>query len=331
MIDAHRLKFEAGTLTGDFDFDGLLQVQSRQLGRRGRLAGRWLSPREGVISANCMNEALARDARWSGVPINLLAAAVTTRAGMFHEVPDNLYKIDSYEPLNGGERFPAHIVDVFKAVEQWHRRFPLVSSLFGEPQSTILASLTGRLEDTIPNEYLCHEGGHVLGWSVQTKSARGYFALGGKILWPLVWVEEFRADLHSYSVALEVTSARAAASIFIYNCLARFAGDAVSVREQTYGYGTIPFLLFCLLSEVGFLETIRWKSGLKLAVAGTSISDIVFAIKECQSHALKEITDAELSTDDPLEWGINAARYYRRRVLENPLHADYIQLLTDAS
>jgi hypothetical protein len=59
-----------------------------------------------------------------------------------------------------------------------------------------------------------------------------------------------------------------------------------------------------------------------------SIPEIVNTMKNCHLHALKELTEVELATDDPLEWGINAARYYKYRVLQNPLRENYLELLS---
>jgi hypothetical protein len=314
----------------DFDFDGTFRVQSRRLGQRGRIAGNW-NASESRLSSDALNKALSNNPLWSGDPINLRAATVTRREGVFRQVPDNLYKIECYEPLNGGAPFPSHIVDVQKAVEQWHQRLTLVSCLFVGNQAVALTALVGDLEATVTNEYCCHEAGHVIGRSVQNKAERFYFAPKGKVLWPLVWVEEFRADLHSYSLGLDVMAPEDAVSLFIYNCFARWAGDALSLNDQSHGYGTIPFLLFALLLEVGFLEIITRKSGTKLAVMTTAISEIARVMTECHNHALREITQHELTTDDCLLWGINAAHYYRQRVLENPLHESYIKLLRHAT
>ena len=330
MIHARRWRFEDAFVIQDFDFDGIFRVQSRRLGHRGRIAGNWTAS-EGRISSETMNNALTKNPLWSGDRINLRAATVTRREGVFRRVADNLYKIECYEPLNGGTPFPSHIVDVSKAVEQWHYRLPLISHCFVGTQAATLTALIGDLEATVASEYCCHEAGHVIGRSVQTKFERSYFAPRGKIIWPLVWVEEFRADLHSYLLALDVMAPGDAVSLFIYNCFARWAGDALSLRDQSYGYGTIPFLLFALLLEIRFLEIVTRKSGTKLTVVSASIPEMVRVMTECHNHALREITKPELSTDDCLQWGINAAQYYRQRVLENPLHESYIKLLTLAT
>jgi hypothetical protein len=315
----------------DFDFNGTFRVQSRMHGRPGRIAGNWLPIRHGVICSDDVNRTLARNAHWSGLSVNLRAAIMTRREGMFHDVSDNLYKIECFEPLGEGRPFPCHIVDVLKALAQWHHRWPLVASLFTESHVEDLACVVEDLEGVIANEYCCHEAGHVLGRAVQTKTQNSYFSPGDRVRWPLIWVEEFRADLHSYLVALELMTPKAAAAMFVYNCLARWAGDALSVRDQSYGYGAVPFLLFILLLDLGFLEIVRSKSALKLAIATASVPEIVCIMERCHLHALKELTEVELATYDPLEWGINAARYYRERVLRNPLREDYLRLLSDAT
>jgi hypothetical protein len=253
---------------------------------------------------------------------------MTKREGIFREVLDNLYKIECYEPLDGGDPFPCHIIDITKAVAQWHERWPLVSSLFVKDQAADLASVINDLETVIANEYYCHEAGHVFGRSVQTKTGKAYFSPGSRACWPLIWVEEFRADLHSYSVALELLRPHAAVAVFVYNCLARWAGDALSMKSRSYGYGPIPFLLFNLLLELRFLKLVKSKSKVQAAISKASIQELMTTMRNCHLHALKEFTEVELTTDDPLEWGINAARYYRKKVLRNPLHEDYVELLS---
>jgi len=256
---------------------------------------------------------------------------MTQREGMFHDASDNLYKIECFEPFREGPAFPCHIVDVSKAATQWRQRWPLVASIFVENQLADLAGIQEDLEGVIANEYCCHEAGHLLGHAVQAKAKNSYFSPGDRVRWPLIWVEEFRADLHSYSVALETMTPHSAAALFVYNYLARLAGDALSVRDRTYGYGTVPFLLFVLLVNLRFLEIARTKSGLKLAVATASVPEILRIMERCHTHGLEALTERELATHDPLEWGINAARYYRERVLKNPLREDYLRLLCGAT
>jgi hypothetical protein len=315
-------------MTIDFDFNGIFRVQSRRFGKKGRIAGNWFANRAGVISADDLNRTIVRNAHWSGTTVNVRAAIITRREGMFHDAPDNLYKMECYQPLDGGDPFPCHIIDVTKAVTQWHQRRPLVSSLFVGNQAADLAGVVEDPEAVIVNEYHCHEAGHVLGRSVQRKSEESYFSPGGRVRWPLIWVEEFRADLHSYAVALELLKPRLAAALFVYNCLARLAGEALSVRTGSYGYGPIPFLLFTLLVELRFLALVKSKSQLKVTVPETSIAGIVNSMNNCHVHALTEFTEVELATEDQLEWGINAARYYRERVLENPLREDYLVMMS---
>ena len=318
-------------MTVDFDFHGTFRVQSRISGGRGRIAGNWLRSRPDLISSDDVNRTLAQHALWSGLFVNLRAAIMTRREGSFHEASDNLYKIECFEPFREGPAFPCHIVDVSKAAAQWRQRWPLVASLFVERQLADLAGVLENLEGVIANEYCCHEAGHLLGRAIQAKTKNSYFSPGDRVRWPLIWVEEFRADLHSYSVALETMTPHSAAALFVYNCVARLAGDVFSVRDRTYGYGIVPFLLFVLLVNLRFLEIVRTKSGLKVAVATASVPEIVRIMERCHLHALEELTEKELATHDPLEWGMNAARYYRERVLKNPLREDYLRLLSDAA
>jgi len=101
-----------------------------------------------------------------------------------------------------------------KAAAQWQQRWPFVASLFVDDDAANLARIVDDVVKVIANEYCCHEAGHQLGRAVQTKSQESYFSPGGKVQWPLIWVEEFRADLHSYSIALELLPPQAAAALF---------------------------------------------------------------------------------------------------------------------
>jgi len=91
----------------DFDFNGTFRVQSRKSGRPGRIAGNWLAIRQGMISSVDVNRALAGNAHWSGLPVNLRTAIMTKREGMFHDAADNLYKIECFNHSMTANRFHA--------------------------------------------------------------------------------------------------------------------------------------------------------------------------------------------------------------------------------
>jgi hypothetical protein len=244
----------------------MYRVQSRTASREGRLRGDWLVRGDGLLSTGAVNSALSRNSWWSGVPVNLACAMVARRDGMFHDVPDNLYKIECFTPFDGSSPLPCHIVDVPKAIGQLRDRLPL----FANSQGEVLSRCFADLRVALANEYYCHEAGHVLGRPVQVKSAVDYFKPAGQVAWPLVWVEEFRADLHSYSVAADLLEPRAAAAVFLYNLFARLAGDRVSFQRQTYGYGPIPFLLLALLVDLGFLRVTAWRGRTRLFAAAVA-------------------------------------------------------------
>jgi hypothetical protein len=241
--------------------------------------------------------------------------------------PGQPYKIECFTPFDGSSPFPCHIVDVPKAIGQLRERLPLVLLLFANSQGEVLSRCLVDLRVAVTNEYYCHEAGHVLGRPVQVKSAVDYFKPAGQVAWPLVWVEEFRADLHSYSVAADLLEPRAAAAVFLYNLFARLAGDRVSFQRQTYGYGPIPFLLLALLVDLGFLRVTAWRGRTRLFAAAVAEDAVVDVMRRCHQHALEAFTEPELSAGNPLDWGINAARYYRARLAENPLRAAYLELL----
>ena len=55
-----------------------------------------------------------------------------------------------------------------------------------------------------------------------SKYDRGHFSITVRSAWPLVYLKEFREDMHSYGFALEIRPRDGAAAIFLYNHFLRF-------------------------------------------------------------------------------------------------------------
>lgn len=300
------------TVAAAFAFEGLYRVQSAARGSRSRLEGCWIEPVEDEASEALINRHLAVDRSWRGsASVRLRPALVTARIGAFEREPDILYKESNFEPAAGNEAMPANIVDVEKAAAKWRTRRPHVRALFGLETAEALEQLVGPIAVVAANEYFVHEAGHCLGYPTDRKYADGYFRLGGRTLWPLVHVEEFRADLLSFGVALRALSAARAVAIFLYNLLLRLGVHAEAMAIAAVApYGPIPRLLFTLLDEIGWLEA-DGKRG-TFEVRSLDCDDILDVMRQCAEHAEARLVEPP-SMHDPVDAALVSAAYFRER------------------
>src|SRR4029077_9956015 len=171
--------------------------------------------------------------------------------------PDVLYKRSHFEPI-GCDTMPSDIIDVLKAAERWSGRRAYVQKLFGDDVASELASRIGGVERIAALEYFVHEAGHCLGYDTAAKYRDGYFRIYGKTAWPLVYVEELRADLLSFGLAARYLPRDVAIAIFLYNLLLRFSSHLEGVDQRGHHpYGAIPFMLWGLLYRAGFIRPAR--------------------------------------------------------------------------
>jgi len=83
----------------------------------------------------------------------------------------------------------------------------------------------------------------------------GYFQPAGRAAWPLIYVEEFRADILSFGFAADRLEERQAASVFLYNVLLRFGVHLEGkAKDNSDPYGPIPVMLYLLLRRLGWFE-----------------------------------------------------------------------------
>jgi hypothetical protein len=299
--------------TGDFHYIGMYRVQSRKKGQHSEIIGSWRNEHDG-LSSEKLNEFIARHPWWKGrSTVQMRSADVCFRSGMFASDPDILVKKQFFSPEEGTPPMEFDFVDVNKSYQFWHERKPYLQSLFGE-QSNELFALIPSLKFTIVNEYYCHEAGHCLGYDVRSKYEEGYFRLKGKSLWPLIFVEEYRADLHSFTIAAQTLPAAAAAAIFIYNLLLRWGVEAQSLSTSQSAYGSVPYLLFCFLYHEGFIEVTE--HGLRLAA--TDQQAIISMMHKAGEHAFEQLTSFEME-GDKTQGAIMAANYFRQRVTNQQL------------
>ena len=62
--------------------------------------------------------------------------------------------------------------------------------------------------------------------------------------WPLVYMEEYRADVNSWKIASRALALASAAQLIIYTLLHRFGLAAQNLRGGRPGAGYVPFLHF---------------------------------------------------------------------------------------
>lgn len=314
-----------------FSFSGQYRVQSRKRSTRGQLSGFWLEPNPALLTAEQLNAQLKQDPRWKQKSkVRLQAIWAYQRTGIFQDEPDILYKTEFFEPDINSLPFPAHLVDVQKSLQEWKRREGLLCRFLHPEQISLLQGILQDLPYTIANEYFCHEAGHALGISVAEKYQGGYFSLNGKGLWPLIWLEEFRADLHSFGYALKLLPPSASMAIFIYNILLRFGVELDSAAKGEDGYGVIPFCLLSLLEEIGLLHFENTPTGYILVFDSLAPSDLMAAMKACDLHADCVFTDAELSNPTLIDVALQSAKYYQTKVLNHPFLIIYQERITNS-
>jgi hypothetical protein len=300
-----------------FHFKGLYRVQTSRQGAPSELAGHWTEKRPTILTSSIVNEALEQNIAYKATEtVSLRAAEVSMRTGKFATEPDILYKRDLFVPENGTPALPFEIVDVRKSVNNWHHRLHFSRECFEDRTWEAVSKSILNLEDTIINEYYCHEAGHLLGEDVRTKQQNGYFRPGQKLGWPLVFVEEFRADLHAFGFALTLLPVRSAVAIFFYNIALRFGTHRMSAKTTCKNYGSIPFLLFHLLMRLEVFELTPDKNRLRLS---TSLDSIPDCMQLCSRHVLEDLTSQELNTSDQIAMATNAASYYRAKILDKPM------------
>src|ERR671922_1953909 len=149
-----------GLSGGRFRFCGRYRVQSRLEEGPALLEGRWANGAAG-LGADDVNAALRGAALWAGTAeVDLRAAEVSRRVGVFAEAADALYYRELFRPAGGSEPMRTDVLDVPKLREHWRRRRPDAARVLGAAALARLEELVGDVGRTGTNEYLCHEAGH---------------------------------------------------------------------------------------------------------------------------------------------------------------------------
>ena len=307
-----------------FAFQGTYRVQSKARGKPSRLEGRWGVCEEGELDEATVNQLLVSNPFWSGASrVQLKPAFVIERDGEFAEEPDILYKKSHFVPTCGGSAMPTNIVDVAKAATRWREREPFLVALLGEAVYSQAAKLIGGLEGVVANEYFVHEAGHCLGYDTERKYAQGYFQIAGKIAWPLIYVEEFRADLLSFGFAADLLGEHSAAAVFLYNVLLRLGvhleGYANGVPNP---YGDIPFMLYSLLRKQGWVEPDTAHPGV-LCVTSLVPADLIVLMRASVAHCCYWLVQPEWLADTGTDAALGAAHYHKRVLSDHHLVQEF--------
>lgn len=313
-------------MTARFSFTGRYRVQSRRETAPSALAGAWYAS-PGLLDDYVVNDALRAHPQWQGTAtVQLRPALVTARSGKLASEPDILYKRELFTPDPSTPSMTTDIVDVPKAQAQWAARMHHVQALF--PSDTFAALAPGDLERVIANEYYVHEAGHLLGYDVRAKVADGYFASTGRTAWPLVYLEELRADLQGFGFAAALLHPDRAAQILLYNLALRFGVHREGITTTGVApYGMVPFLTFSVLRELGALVVTEVAGRAVFRLASLDTLDLVRVMLACAAHARTRLTAPELATADPLERALGAGRYVRERLSDGAAIEAYARVM----
>jgi hypothetical protein len=295
----------------DFQHEGAYRVQSRREYAHAVLEGDWYRA-AGLIDNATINAALRAHPSWrGGAEVQLRPALVSRRDGKFQSEPDILYKRALFMPSASSQAMKADMVDVLKAKQKWRERSPYVRALLPDDVGTMLASVRD-IELTIANEYVVHEAGHFLAYDVLSKQRDGYFTAVGKTAWPLVYLEELRADLNAFGFAARLLPTENAVQIFFYNLMLRFGMHREAIaRQQQAPYGLVPYLLFHVLHALGFVRVLERHGQYHLRLASTAPADVLYMMHACAAHAQVALNACECGPD-ALDNAIRAANYIQR-------------------
>jgi hypothetical protein len=272
--------------TTPLNFDGAYRLQSDRRAKPGSLHGLIIEEAD-CLSLFDINRYLGRHERWHGAAqVNLKAAAVLQRAGVFSCHADALYYARNFDHTVNSP-LEHDLLDVTKLRTLFAERLPLLQSIFAPEAFEWILDVIGELHRTMVNEYMCHEGGHCLGYPVKDKYESGFFRFGGRLRWPLIYMEEYRADANSWSIAARLLKPRAATAVVLYTLTHRLGLAAENLRYGRPGAGYIPFFHFLSFAERGTLVVAQTDMGPRLTFAALEPDRLL----ECAQMVARSIDD----------------------------------------
>ena len=237
-----------------FSFTGTYQAHAHTEAFPSVLCGRWSSSAD-VLDDGTVGAALRAHPQWTGGgSIALRPALVTAHSALLACSPDVLYERERFMPSPGTPALPADMLDLRKAQAQWKLRQPHVAAVLSGRTHAAIAERLHDLDAVIVNRTLVHEAGHLLGYDVRRKHADGYFTASGRTAWPLVYLEELRAELHGLGFAVALLPPEQAVNVLLYDLALHFGVHREGlVTDGVAPHGLVPFLLFSLLRELGVI------------------------------------------------------------------------------
>jgi hypothetical protein len=215
-----------------------------------------------------------------------------------------------------------------KACAQWAGRARHLQALFPTDSYAELVRRLPDLDVVIANEHHVHEAGHMVGYDVRAKRADGYFESTGRTAWPLVFLEELRADLEGFGFAAALLPPERAAQILLYNLALRFGTHREGLATTgVASYGMVPFFTFSLLRELGALAITEADGRAAFELTSLDTNHLVRVMLACAEHAQTRLTAPELATSDPLERALCAARYIRERLSDGKAVEAYARVM----
>jgi len=268
------------TKTTPLNFAGAYRFQSYREAKPGSLHG-LLIEQPDPLSLFDINRCLHTHERWHGhSQVNLKAAPVQQRTGVFECHTDALYYARNFDhainsPVNHD------LLDLTKLSALFAQRLPLLQSIFSTDAFDWVLDIIGEIHRTIVNEYMCREGGHCLAYPVNEKYDSNFFRFGGRLRWPLIYMEEHRADANSWAIAARLLKTRAAAAVVLSMLTHRLGLAGENLRSGRPGAGDIPLFHFFFAAQTVGVPIDR------CLYAGENLIEVIGAITSGMNALLK--------------------------------------------
>lgn len=302
---------------------GSYRVQSRRAARPSSLRGT-LDPRDHAL-AGAVNAALAaHPLRSPGRSIALRTAQLTEREGMFASCSDVLYKHDLFTADQGSEPLMTNLVDLDKALDRWASIGPSIDAVWVPRTAEQIVGINP--EEALRHEYFAHEAGHLIGVDIDTKSTSGHFRPGGELAWPLVFIEEVRADLHALALAAEALPSARAVDVFHYHVATRFGMHRLNSEDAGAPFGLIPYLLYVVLAEIGMITVESVGGATRFAMRANGAADIIAGMRAGGEWVTERLTLPELDARSVLDRALVGANHVRRSLEAVRLVASFEQV-----
>ena len=282
-----------------------------------------------ALDDESVNAALRAHPQWQGrTSVSLRPALVTVRSGELASESDVLYERERFTPDPCTPPLPADVLDLRKSRAQWQARAPHLAAVLSERTHAAITARLYDLDTVITNEGRLHAAGHLVGYDVRRKHADGYFSASGGPAWPLVCLEELRADLHGFGLAVALLPPEQAVRVMLYALACRFGGHREGLATHgTAPQGLAPFLLFSLLRELGAIAVVEAEGRAVLRLVTLDTPWLHRVMLACAAHAQVRITGPELAAESSLRRAVGSARYVQERLCDGAAVEAYAQVM----